>query len=142
MEYYTDVRFLEDPFRETDTDAWARLVSAQSACRIIGDNFYSSDAARIRDGADRRLSHGVIIKPNQAGTVSATCRAIEAAQEVGQVVITSHRSISTESCLLSELTCAYGVDLIKIGPPFTDYSSVMRLNQIVRFTTDDHAQRV
>ena len=136
------LRFLEDPFRETDTDAWARLVSAQSACRIIGDNFYSSDAARIRDGADRRLSHGVIIKPNQAGTVSATCRAIEVAQEVGQVVITSHRSISTESCLLSELTCAYGVGLIKIGPLFTDYSSVMRLNQIVRFTTDDHAQRV
>ena len=134
--------FLEDPFRETDTDAWARLVSTQSRCRIIGDNFYSSDAARIRDGAGRRLSHGVIIKPNQAGTVSATHMAIEAAQETGQLVISSHRSISTESCLLSELTCAYGVDLIKIGPLFTDYSSVLRLNQIVRFTTDDHAQSV
>ncbi len=136
------LRLLEDPFRETDTDAWARLVSAQSTCRIIGDNFYSSDAARIRDGAARRLSHGVIIKPNQAGTVSATRRAIETAQEAGQLVITSHRSVSTESCLLSELTCAYGVDLIKIGPLFTDYSSVLRLNQIVRFTTDDHAQKV
>ena len=136
------LRFLEDPFRETDTDAWARLVSAQTTCRIIGDNFYCSDAARIRDGARRRLSHGVIIKPNQAGSVSATCRAIETAQEAGQLVITSHRSVSTESCLLSELTCAYGADLIKIGPLFTDYSSVLRLNQIVRFTTDDHAQRV
>ena len=43
---------------------------------------------------------------------------------------------------MSELTCAYGVDLMKIGPLFTDYSSVLRLNQIVRFTTHDHAQSV
>ena len=136
------LRFLEDPFRETDTDAWARLVSAQSTCRVIGDNFYSSDAERIRDGAERRLAHGAIIKPNQAGTVSATCRAIEAAQDAGQLVITSHRSISTESCLLAELTCRYAVDHMKIGPLLTDYSSVLRLNDIVRFTTDDLAQRV
>jgi enolase len=103
---------------------------------VIGDNFYSSDAARIEEGAAKRYAHGAIIKPNQAGTVTGVRKAIEAAQRSGQIVITSHRSISTESTFLSTLTCMYGVKYIKIGPLMTDYSSVVRLNEIIRLTED------
>jgi enolase len=126
------IAFLEDPFHETDFDNWARLAAAQSQCNVIGDNLYSSEAPRLEDGAKRGLSHGAVIKPNQAGSVSAAIRAIETAREHGMIVITSHRSISTESTFLSELTCAFDVKYIKIGPLFTDYSSIIRLNEILR----------
>ncbi|HOG48078.1 MAG TPA: hypothetical protein PLB78_15735, partial [Anaerolineae bacterium] len=129
-----DLRFLEDPFHERDLERWQCLAAAQQTCHIIGDNLYSSDAGRIEEGAARRCSHGVIIKPNQAGTVTAVRRALEAAQRTGQIAITSHRSISTESTFLSWLTCMYGVEYIKIGPLMTDYSSVVRLNEIIRLT--------
>jgi enolase len=76
----------------------------------------------------------VVIKPNQAGTVTAVRRAIETAQRNKQIIITSHRSISTESTFLSLLTCIYDVKYIKIGPLMTDYSSVVRLNEIIRLT--------
>ena len=126
--------YLEDPFRELDGDAWARLTAAQQACALIGDNLYSSDARRISEGAAAGLTRGAIVKPNQAGTVTAVYDAIAAARAAGQLVITSHRSISTESLFEATVSCVPGADLIKIGPLFTDYSSVIRLNEIIRLT--------
>jgi enolase len=126
------IRFLEDPFHETDFDSWQRLTNSQQEAYVIGDNLYSSDAGRIKEGSLEKYTHGVVTKPNQAGTVSAVRRAIDIAQENKQIVITSHRSISTESTFLSLLTCIYNVKYIKIGPLMTDYSSVIRLNEIIR----------
>jgi len=139
-EYWLDMirqyklRFLEDPFREKDPEAWRQLTAAQQACYVIGDNFYSSDAGRLEQGAAEKYTHGIVVKPNQAGTITAVRRTIETAQRTAQIVITSHRSISTESTFLSTLTCLYGVKYIKIGPLMTDYSSIVRLNEIIRLT--------
>ncbi|NJD57594.1 MAG: hypothetical protein FIA94_14485 [Nitrospirae bacterium] len=126
------IKYLEDPFHEKDFDSWKRLTAEQGTCSIIGDNLYSSDVHRIRYGACNGYTHGVIIKPNQAGTVTATIGAIQAARDNGQAVITSHRSISTESLFLSTITHMFHADGIKIGPLFTDYSSVIRLNELMR----------
>jgi len=126
--------YLEDPFNEHDEEAWRDLTAAQAACRIIGDNFYSSSADRIARGAEQRFTHGVIVKPNQAGSVTAVRRAIDTARQHGQIAISSHRSISTEETFLSLLTCMESVPYIKIGPLETDYSSVLRLNEILRLT--------
>jgi len=139
-EYWMDIirqyglRILEDPFREQDPQSWRRLTTSQSACYTIGDNFYSSSAERIEEGAAKGYTHGAVIKPNQAGTVTAVRQAIEACQRTGQIAITSHRSISTEETFISTLTCMFGVKFIKIGPLITDYSSVVRLNAIIRLT--------
>lgn len=130
------IGFLEDPFGEKDQEAWRELSGSVKCCHVIGDNFYSSDALRIEDGSIRGCTHGVIIKPNQAGTITAACRAVEAAQRHGQLTIASHRSVSTEETFVSTLSCIYGVDYIKIGPLMTDYSSVMRLNSILRWANE------
>lgn len=140
LEYWMEIirqyglRVLEDPFREQDPESWRRLTTSQQSCYTIGDNFYSSDAGRIQSGAEKSYTHGAVIKPNQAGTVTAVRRAVEACQRTGQIAITSHRSISTEETFISALTCLYGVEYIKIGPLMTDYSSVVRLNEIIRLT--------
>ncbi|MGZ5439497.1 MAG: hypothetical protein ACXWFJ_06575, partial [Candidatus Aminicenantales bacterium] len=133
------LRFLEDPFHEKDFAAWQALTASGAKCLVIGDNLYSSDEARIREGAANRYANGAVIKPNQAGTVTAVARALEAALETGQLAITSHRSISTESTFLSLLTCVLGAQVIKIGPLLTDYSSIVRLNEIIRLTEGRHA---
>ena len=140
LEYWADlirqykIGFAEDPFGETDFALWAALTAADTGCRVVGDNLYSSDAARIEDGVERRLSHAAVIKPNQSGTVTAVKRAVETAERRGMTAVTSHRSVSTESTFLSTLTCVMDVKYTKIGPLFTDYSSVVRLNEILRLT--------
>ena len=124
--------YIEDPFAEDDFDAWEALTSRSAGKVIIGDNFYSTDAARILRGATAGHANAAIIKPNQAGTVSAALDAIAACRQTNQTVITSHRSVSTESTFLSWLTVTSGVQLIKIGPLMSDYSSVLRLNEMLR----------
>lgn len=128
------LRFLEDPFSEEDRASWSRLAISQQTCLLIGDNFYSSDAERIAQGAANGWTHGVIVKPNQAGTLTAVCRSFETAKKRGQIIIASHRSISTESTLVAALACRFGAEYIKVGPLMTDYSSVMRVNEILRLT--------
>ncbi len=132
------LRFIEDPFREQDYASWKFLTNAVDNAVVIGDNFYSTNPERIAEGARERYAHGVLVKPNQAGTVTEVCWAVETAKRSGQVAITSHRSVSTESIFLSTLTCLYGVEYIKIGPLATDYSSVVRLNEIIRLTESQH----
>lgn len=130
-----NLKFLEDPFYEKDYKAWAQLTREAKDCMIIGDNLYSSETNRIKMGYEKKLSHGVVIKPNQAGTITKVKEALKTAQDLGLVVITSHRSISTEETFISLLTCLYQVNYIKIGPLMTDYSSVLRLNEIIRLTS-------
>ncbi|MDZ4168249.1 MAG: hypothetical protein U1E26_01150 [Coriobacteriia bacterium] len=130
---------LEDPFHEQDFAAWTALTDqCGDRCMVVGDNLYSSDADRIAAGARGGHSTAAIVKPNQAGTVSATVGAIETAQAGGLTVITSHRSISTESTFVCDVTCERNVPYIKIGPLFSDYSSVIRLNHILRLTGVGH----
>jgi enolase len=77
----------------------------------------------------------VVLKPNQSGTVTGIINAAQAAARGNQHRFASHRSISTEELFLPRLTCALGIEYIKIGPLITDYSSVLRLNEILRLTT-------
>ena len=49
-------------------------------------------------------------------------------------VITSHRWIGTEETFLSNLTVLTGAGYMKIGPLYTDYTSVMRFNELIRLT--------
>lgn len=133
-----DLRFLEDPFHETDFAGWRALTAFRQACSVVGDNLYSSEESRIREGAAEGYANAAVIKPNQAGTVTAVARALGAALETGQIAIASHRSISTESTFLSLLACVLGAQVVKIGPLMTDYSSVLRLNEIIRLTEGRH----
>lgn len=133
------IGFLEDPFHEEDFSAWQALTEwCGDRCTIIGDNLYSSDAARIARGSREGWSTAAIVKPNQAGTVTATVAAVRAAQAGGQAVITSHRSISTESTYVCDVTCEHSVPYIKIGPLASDYSSVVRLNELLRLSGVGH----
>ena len=128
-----EIKFLEDPFHERDFTGWQELTATKTeGCNIIGDNLYSSDAMRIMEGANEGYSNGIIIKPNQAGTVTAVVEAVKTARSHNQIIISSHRSISTESTYICSITNRYDIPYIKIGPLLTDYSSLIRLNELIR----------
>jgi len=134
------IKFLEDPFHEKDFKGWRELTATKpEECEVIGDNLYSSDTSRITEGANNGYSNGVLIKPNQAGTVTATIEAIKTACSHNQTIIASHRSISTESTYICDITNRYNIPYIKIGPLFTDYSSVIRLNELIRLKGVEYA---
>lgn len=129
-----NLKILEDPFHETDFESWYTLTNNQTKCNIVGDNLYSGNPERIAQGIDKQYTHGIILKPNQAGTVSDTIKAIKLVQQNHHTLIMSHRSISTESTFLAHISNKYNAEYIKIGPILTDYSSIIRLNEFIRFT--------
>ena len=126
--------WVEDPFAETDAEGWRLLHDERPAgCRLLGDNLTSTLPAELERKAG--LVDGVLLKPDQNGTVSGSRRFAALAREHGLALITSHRSIETDSPFLVHLSHDLGADAIKVGP-YSDFSSVLRSNELIRISDE------
>jgi enolase len=107
---------VEDGLAESDPD-WAALTKKIKPAFTVGDDLFTTDPERIELGAKDGLAGGVIIKPNQIGTLTETLDAIRAAQRGKLKVIISHRSGETEDSFIADLAVAVGAEFIKAGAP-------------------------
>lgn len=135
------VAFLEDPFGEHDLGRWSSLVGKSAGCMIVGDDVHSGDAGRIGRLLNNACMTGLMLKPDQAGTLSATLEAVEVARAAGAPVILSHRSISTDSLILAHLLVHCGIGLAKFGPLLGDFSSILKMNEVLRMTQEPRLAR-
>jgi enolase len=124
--------WLEDPFAEHDLEHWRRLTAKAGDCCVLGDDVHSGDPARLRDLLVRACISGVILKPDQAGSISATLEAVAIAREAAAPLILSHRSISTDALVLPHLMVHCGIELAKFGPLLSDFSAVLKINEVLR----------
>jgi enolase len=131
-----ELAMVEDPLAEHDTPGWDELHALRPpTCAILGDNYTSTSPDRL--ASDGRAGHldGVLVKPNQNGTVSGSLAFAAAARARGLLTIASHRSIETESTFLIDFALRSGSDAIKIGP-FRDFSAVVKFNELLRRLPD------
>ena len=103
--------------------------------RILGDNYTSTSPDRLASEGRAEHLDGVLVKPNQNGTVSGSLAFAAAARDRGLLTIASHRSIETESTFLIDFALRTGSDAIKIGP-FRDFSAVVKFNELLRRLPD------
>ena len=62
---------IEDPFAEDDAEGFRRFTAAiGDRVQVIGDDLLVTNAGRVREAARERSANAVLIKVNQAGTVS------------------------------------------------------------------------
>ncbi|MEV8020167.1 hypothetical protein AB0O76_28245 [Streptomyces sp. NPDC086554] len=95
-----DVVMLEDPLAETDIDSWSVLHDTRPPrCRLLGDNFTSTWPAQL--AAKSCHLDGVLLKPNQNGSMSGTYRFASLTRELGLSLIASARSVETDTPLAS-----------------------------------------
>ncbi|MCG8511782.1 MAG: phosphopyruvate hydratase, partial [Rhodospirillales bacterium] len=95
---------IEDPLAEDDDDGMRRFTeSVGDRVQIVADDFVVTDASRIEKAAAVGACNAALIKPNQAGTVSETKAAVEAAGKVGWGAIVSARSGETEDVSIVHL---------------------------------------
>ena len=107
---------IEDPFAETDAAAMRAFTKAAGArVQIVGDDFFVTNAARVQSGAAQGACNAVLLKPNQAGTLSETLACWQAAQEAGYRGIVSARSGETEDVSIVHLAVGWGVPQLKVG---------------------------
>jgi len=127
---------LEDPFAEHDLERWSSLAATASDCSIAGDDLHSGDPERIRQLLDSDCMTAMVLKPDQAGTISATLAAAELTRAAGVPLLLSHRSISTDSLVLAHLMVHCGIEIAKFGPLLSDFSSILKMNEVLRATRE------
>jgi enolase len=107
---------IEDPFAENDSaamQAFTRQVGHK--VQVVGDDFLVTNAMRVKEAAARGACNAVLIKPNQAGTVSETLDAVAAARAAGYGTIVSARSGESEDTTIVHLAVGWGVPGLKVG---------------------------
>lgn len=110
--------FIEDPFGEDDWDGWIKLREVlESSLTVVGDDLIATNVERLNLAIEKKAITGVIVKPNQIGTVTETLWLIENAKKAGLVVIVSHRSGETNDTFIADLAVAVSADYVKFGAP-------------------------
>jgi enolase len=123
---------IEDPVGEDDPDGFRAFTAAfGDRVQVIGDDFLVTSADRVRGAAAARSCNAVLIKPNQAGTVSETLAALTAGQEAGMATIVSARSGETEDVTIAHLAVGWDAGQFKVGS-FSRSERMAKWNEMLR----------
>lgn len=107
---------IEDGFADTDLEGWKQLMDTLGEkVQLIGDDLFATNPERIVMGIENNLAHGVIIKPNQIGTVTETLQAVKLCKANDVAIIVSHRSGETEDAFIADLAVGVSSGQIKAG---------------------------
>lgn len=123
---------IEDPVAEDDREGFIAFTKAYGdQCQVIGDDFFVTNAQRVRDGSAAEAATAVLIKLNQAGTVSETKAALDAGKEAGFGTIVSARSGETEDLTIAHLAVGWDAGQFKVGS-FSRSERMAKWNECLR----------
>ncbi|MBT4771445.1 MAG: phosphopyruvate hydratase [Rhodospirillaceae bacterium] len=107
---------IEDPLGEDDHEAMAKFTAAAGPhVEVIADDFICTSADLIKAAHAGGACNTALIKPNQAGTLTETKAALDAARAAGWESIVSARSGETEDVTIVHLAVGWGVKQLKVG---------------------------
>ena len=123
---------VEDPVGEDDPEGFRRFTQAfGTKVQVIGDDFLVTNAERVRQAAAAKSVTAVLIKPNQAGTLTETKAALTAARQAGLATIVSARSGETEDVTIVHLAVGWDAGQLKVGS-FTRSERMAKWNEGLR----------
>lgn len=120
IDFYEDlvstypVKSIEDPLEENDFEGFAQLTRELNI-QIIGDDLFATNIKRLRRGIEMRAANAILLKVNQAGTLTETLDVADLAFRSGYAVIVSERSGQTADTWLADLAVALNAGQIKTG---------------------------
>lgn len=110
--------YLEDPMAEDDWEGWQMINAALTGnTLIVGDDLISTNPIRLQNAISKKAVGGIIIKPNQIGTIIETLAVVEMAQQSGLKIVVSHRSGDTNDDFIADFAVGVGADYVKFGAP-------------------------
>jgi len=123
---------IEDPLAEDDAAGIARFTHAVAGrVQVIGDDLLVTSAARVAAAAAQGACNAALIKPNQAGTVTETKDALDAARRAGWATIVSARSGETEDVSIAHLAVGWSAGQLKVGA-FARSERMAKWNECLR----------
>ncbi len=107
---------VEDPVAEDDDAGMVSFTAgAGERLQVIGDDYLVTSAQRVAGAAARGACNAVLLKPNQAGTITETKAALDAARAAGWRTVVSARSGETEDVTIVHLAVGWNAGQLKVG---------------------------
>lgn len=126
---------IEDPLAEDDERGLAAFTrAAGQRVQVVGDDYLVTNADRVRMAAQAGACNCVLIKPNQAGTITETKAALDAARALGYATIVSARSGETEDVAIVHLATGWNAGQLKVGS-FARSERMAKWNEGIRLET-------
>ncbi len=123
---------IEDPFGEDDGEGWNMFArSAAARVQIVGDDYLTTNAPRVVAAAADRSCNAVLIKVNQAGTLTEAKAALDAGKHAGFGTIVSARSGETEDVAIAHLAVGWNAGQLKVGS-FARGERMAKWNEVLR----------
>lgn len=124
---------IEDPLDEEDYEGFAKLQQKLGIVKLIGDDLTVTNIERLQIAIDQKSIKGIIIKPNQIGTLTETLLTMKMARENDIDCIVSHRSGETMDDFIADLVCAFncfGIKAGALGPKEREvkYERIIKIN--------------
>jgi len=131
MERYPIVS-IEDPLGEDDPDGLMKFTWAVGDnAQVVGDDVLVTNADRVKAAAKDRVCNALLVKPNQAGTLTEAKAAFDAAKAAGMGQIVSARSGETEDATIVHMAVGWGAPQLKVGS-FTRSERMVKWNEGIR----------
>ncbi len=123
---------VEDPLGEDDPEGFAAFTRQYGhRCQVIGDDLLVTNARRVEVAAIERTATAVLIKPNQAGTISETQAALRAGKQAGFGTVVSARSGESEDVTIAHLAVGWDAGQLKVGS-FSRSERMAKWNECLR----------
>jgi len=124
---------IEDPLDEEDYEGFTKLQQKIGAVKLIGDDLTVTNIERLQTAINQKSIKGIIIKPNQIGTLTETLLTMKIARENDIDCIVSHRSGETMDDFIADLVCAFncfGIKAGALGPKEREvkYERIIKIN--------------
>jgi enolase len=126
---------IEDALAEDDWEGWVDLTRRLGTIQLIGDDLFVTNAARLQRGIEAGVANAILVKPNQAGTLTEALEVIRLARANGYGTIVSARSGETEDAFLADLAVGSAAGQIKVGS-ITRSERLAKWNQLLRIEAE------
>lgn len=128
--------YLEDGLADNDWEGWQKLTSRLAQqLTIVGDDLLAGNKSRLIEAIEKKACTGILVKPNQVGTITETFGLIKTAKEASLKVAISHRLGETTDTFIADLAVAVGADFIKFGAPVRG-ERVAKYNRLLQIESD------
>jgi len=109
---------IEDPFYEDGWKSWKEIYKELSNDLIIvGDDLLATNPKRVKKAIEEKACNGILVKPNQIGTITETLNVIKIAKDANWKIVVSHRSGETNDSFIADFAVGVGADYVKFGAP-------------------------
>jgi enolase len=110
------IAMIEDPLAEHDREGFIAFTEAAGGrVQVVGDDYLVTNAERVADAVNDGACNAVLIKPNQAGTLTEAKAALDAGRAAGLGTIVSARSGESEDTTIVHLAVGWDSRQLKVG---------------------------